>query len=93
MLCIDFQFVDFFRELYEITLDEAWKRLSEDDLCFFTETCLKEYEWEGQFEDSLVAGNYRNLTHYPANALIGYKEKSKGHAVFRQYKVSFFRIR
>ncbi|MBQ2377520.1 MAG: hypothetical protein II297_03855, partial [Clostridia bacterium] len=80
-LCIDFQFVDFFRELYEITLDEAWKKLSEDYLCFFTETCLKEYKWEGQFEDSLVAGNYRNLTHYPANALIGYlTENKKGDA-------------
>lgn len=76
-LCIDFQFVDFFRELYEITLDEAWKKLSEDYLCFFTETCLKEYKWEGQFEDSLVAGNYRNLTHYPANALIGYLAVNK----------------
>ena len=76
-LCIDFQFVDFFRELYEITKDEEWKKLSEDYLFFITETCLKEYKWDGQFEDSLVAGNYRNLSHGAANALIGYLAKNK----------------
>ena len=71
-LCVDFKFVDFFHKLYEITKDEIWHELEIKNYKFITETCLKNYNWEGQFEDVAVSGNYRNLTHFTANNLIAY---------------------
>jgi maltose/maltodextrin transport system substrate-binding protein len=71
-LCVEFRFVDFFQTLYEITKDPAWRAFSEAHYRYISETCLANYNWEGQFEDVAVTGNYRNLTHFAANKLIGY---------------------
>lgn len=62
----------FLRALYERTGDESWKTLA-DGAVKYTEThALKNYEWEGQFEDSVCSVLYSNLTHCNATALIKY---------------------
>ena len=71
-ICIEFRFVDFFRMLYEKTGDGAWHELEVGHYKYISEVCLKTYNWEGQFEDVKVSGNYRNLTHFAANKMIGY---------------------
>ena len=71
-LCLEFRFVEFFGTLYEMSGDEAWRTLSEAHYHYICESCLKDYNWEGQFEDVPVTGNYRNLTHFTANKMIGY---------------------
>ena len=71
-LCVEFRFVEFFRALYDITNEPLWLELSEGHYRYIAEVCLKNYNWEGQFEDVAVTGNYRNLTHFAANKLIGH---------------------
>lgn len=71
-LCLEFKFVEFFRSLYDVTKDEEWLEISTDHYRYITEICLKDYNWEAQFEDIPVTGNYRNLTHFTANNLIDY---------------------
>lgn len=74
-ICITFSFVDFFRELYEMTGDEGWHELETGHYKYISDICLKSYNWEGQFEDVKVSGNYQNLTHFAANRMIGYISK------------------
>jgi hypothetical protein len=71
-ICIEFRFVEFFRTLYEKTGDECWHELEIGHYKYISEVCLKTYNWEGQFEDIQVSGNYQNLTHFAANKMIGY---------------------
>ncbi len=71
-ICIEFRFVEFFRKLYEMTGDECWHELELGHFKYISEVCLKNYSWEGQFEDVKVSGNYQNLTHFAANKMIGY---------------------
>ena len=87
-LCVNFIFVNIFHKLCEVTKDEAWRVFETDYLKFITEVCLETYNWEGQFEDVKVSGNYQNLTHFTANHLIQYiaealpeDEKMKAEAV------------
>ncbi|MBR2466743.1 MAG: hypothetical protein IKB38_07450 [Clostridia bacterium] len=75
-VCVNFKFIDFFHMLYEKTNDEAWHDLEIGCYKYIVETCLKNYNWEGQFEDVAVSGNYQNLTHFTANNLIGYISKN-----------------
>ncbi len=74
-LCINFSIVKFFRMLYEKTGNEAWHRLEVNHYNYITDKCLKEYRWEGQFEDTAVSLPYENLTHFHANNLIDYITK------------------
>ena len=74
-ICVDFKFVNFFRMLYEKTKDEIWHKLEVDHYKYITDKCLKEYKWEGQFEDIPVSLPYENLTHFPPNHLIDYITK------------------
>lgn len=71
-ICVNFKFVTFFHRLYEKTGDVAWKELEEGCYRYISEVCLKTYNWEGQFEDVKVSGNYLNLTHFTANHMIEY---------------------
>ena len=74
-ICIDFKFVNFFRMLYEKTKDSTWHKLEIDHYQYITDKCLKEYKWEGQFEDIPVSLPYENLTHFHADGLIDYISK------------------
>lgn len=71
-ICVNFKFVNFFHQLYQKTGNEAWKKLEVGCYRYISEVCLKTYNWEGQFEDVKTSGNYRNLTHFTANDMIGY---------------------
>ncbi len=71
-LCLEFRFVEFFNSLHQITGEQDWKTLAEDHYQYICKTCLEDYNWEGQFEDIPVTGNYRNLTHFTANKMIAH---------------------
>ena len=71
-VCMDFQFISFFRSLYERTGNEEWKKLEVDHFNYILGTCLKTYNWEGQFEDVKASSNYVNLTHFTAGKIINY---------------------
>lgn len=75
-LCVDFSAVNFFHMLYEKTKDESWHELELAHYKYITDKCLKEYKWEGQFEDVPVSLPYENLTHFQANFLIDYITKN-----------------
>ena len=71
-ICVNFSFVNFFHTLFEKTKDPTWHTLEEGCYRYISEVCLKTYNWEGQFEDIKVSGNYQNLTHFTANHMIDY---------------------
>ncbi len=71
-ICVNFKFVTFFHSLFEKTRDPAWHELEVGCYKYISEVCLKTYNWEGQFEDVKVSGNYQNLTHFTANNMIEY---------------------
>jgi hypothetical protein len=72
-ICVHFSIVNFFHMLYEKTKDEAWRKLETDNYHYIVNKCLKEYKWEGQFEDIPVSvTSYDNLTHFLPNSLIDY---------------------
>ncbi len=62
----------FLRGLYERTGDECWKKLSDNALAYVENNALKTYNWEGQFEDSVLSSNYSNLAHGDCDKLILY---------------------
>ena len=74
-ICIEFRFIEFFRRLYEMTDNETWHTLEVNHYKYISEVCLKTYNWEGQFEDVKVSGNFQNLTHFAPNKMIGYISK------------------
>lgn len=61
--------VPFLRSLYTHTGDKCWKSLADGAVQYVVDTQLASYNWEGQFEDSLLSYDYINLTHYGPNAL------------------------
>lgn len=62
----------FLAKLYERTKDECWKVLADNALAYVENNALKTYDWEGQFEDSVLSSNYSNLAHGDCNKLIMY---------------------
>lgn len=74
-ICIDFKIVNFFHALYEKTKGESWRELEVAHYEYIIDKCLKEYKWEGQFEDVPISVPYQNLTHFPPNNLIDYITK------------------
>lgn len=71
-LCLSFQFVSFFEKLCKVTDNADWQNLSKAHYEYVCDACLKNFNWEGQFEDIPVTGNYHNLTHFAANNMIDY---------------------
>lgn len=71
-ICVNFKFVDFFHKLYAKTKDECWHKLELDNFKYITEKCLKNYLWEGQFEDVPISQPYANLTHFIPDSIIAY---------------------
>ena len=74
-LCLDSHIVNFFHTLYEKTKDKAWHSLELAHYNYIVDKCLKEYKWEGQFEDVAVSLPYENHTHFNPNFLIEYINK------------------
>lgn len=62
----------FIRDLYKRTGDKCWQILADNALAYVENNALKTYNWEGQFEDSVLSANYSNLAHGDCNKLIAY---------------------
>lgn len=70
--CVSFEILDFLKTLYNRTGDEKIPMLVDNYYAFLTKTCLENYNWEGQFEDIKLSGNYMDLTHLEADRMINY---------------------
>ena len=68
--CIEFKIIEFFHALHQKTGDEGWLEPAQAHFNYIVENCLKNYNWEGQFEDIRVSDHYNNLTHFGADAMI-----------------------
>ena len=75
-ICVNFKLVDFFSFLYRQTQDCRWHKLETDCFRYIVGDRLKDYRWEGQFEDVPVSRPYENLTHFHADSLIDYIAKN-----------------
>ncbi len=62
----------FLRELFERTGEDCWRELTDNALAYVENNALKTYNWEGQFEDSVLSLNYSNLAHGDCDKLIMY---------------------
>lgn len=69
--------VDFFSALFRRTGDECWKAIADGAVGYVMRTQLPEYNWEGQFEDSVLSVAYSNLTHFSADNLAVYLAENK----------------
>ncbi|MBR5899796.1 MAG: hypothetical protein IKZ38_00170 [Clostridia bacterium] len=56
--------------MYAVTKDEAYKTLAENGMNYLKNNTLKEFHWEGQFEDAVLSSHYSNMTHFTASFLI-----------------------
>ncbi len=74
--CVHFSVLTFLRGFYERSGDESFHRLEKNYYAYIEKTCLENYNWEGQFEDTALAGYYSNLTHLNADKMIGYIAES-----------------
>ncbi|MBQ4082381.1 MAG: hypothetical protein IJC55_03700, partial [Clostridia bacterium] len=70
--CATFDMIDFLTAFYQRTKQECWNTLQRNYFDYLQKTCLQQYNWEGQFEDIALSGNYRNLTHFCADSMIRY---------------------
>ena len=70
--------VPFLAELYSRTGDGRWHDLCDKAVEYVFTTQLSSYNWEAQFEDSMVSANYLNLTHYAPTALASYLTERRG---------------
>ncbi|MBO7157921.1 MAG: hypothetical protein J6W31_04895 [Clostridia bacterium] len=70
--CLNFSLLSFFHAFHRRTGEECWRTLEENYYRYLVKNCLEQYNWEGQFEDIALSGNYANLTHLTADSMIGY---------------------
>ena len=71
-VCASYQILELLNLVYKKTGEEIWHTLEKN---YYKNLQLKRFEtynWEGQFEDVLLTGNYANLTHIDADNLIKY---------------------
>ncbi len=70
--CSSFGILKFLNQFYIRTKDDCWNKLERNYYEYLVKTCLENYNWEGQFEDIALTGNYLNLTHLQADMMISY---------------------
>jgi hypothetical protein len=64
--------IPFLKSMYNRTGEEIWLDLMKNAHAYRVRSRLESYEWEGQFEDIQLSGNFVNLTHFIAGDLIEY---------------------
>ncbi len=69
-VCVSGQILDFITAFYERTGEKCWNELADGFYRYIEKTCLENYNWEGQFEDIKLSGNYLDLTHLEADRMI-----------------------
>ncbi|MBR5192444.1 MAG: hypothetical protein IKW33_03435 [Clostridia bacterium] len=60
----------FLRKVYTVTNDETYKTLANNGMKYLWNNTVKDFHWEGQFEDSGLSQHYSNMTHFSASAII-----------------------
>ena len=74
-ICLNFAILSFLSAIYERTGDERYRVLKENYYRYIEKNSLEAYNWEGQFEDTVLLGPYQNLTHLNADKMIAYITK------------------
>lgn len=74
--CCTFDILNFLNSYYNRTKDETYKKLENNYLKYIIKTRLETFNWEGQFEDIILSGNFKNLTHFIAGDFIKYFSKN-----------------
>ena len=61
--------IDFMDELFAATGDARFREVADRAFGFYERGPLRDWNWEGQFEDVEPSGKYENLTKHPACSL------------------------
>ena len=70
--CCTFDILGFLSAFYKRTKEEIWHTLEINYFNYIKGSRLETFNWEGQFEDIALTGNYMNLTHFMAGDYISY---------------------
>lgn len=70
--CCTFDILEFLNAFYKRTNEEVWHELENNYYKYISKKTLETFNWEGQFEDIKLSGNYLNLTHFMAGDFIEY---------------------
>lgn len=74
--CCTFAILNFLNAFYKRTKDEVYNTLEKNFFKYIIDTRLETFNWEGQFEDIALSGNFKNLTHFVAGDFIKYIAKN-----------------
>ena len=61
--------IDMSDKLFAVTGDACWRTMGDRAFGFYEAGPLRDWNWEGQFEDVEPTGKYENLTKHPACSL------------------------
>ena len=70
--CGSFDIIKFLNEFYNRTGEECWKNLVKNNFEYIVKSCYENFNWEGQFEDAKLTGEYVNPSHYLAGQFLEY---------------------
>lgn len=70
--CATLDVLHFLSAFYKRTNEECWHTLEKNFFGYLIKTRLETFNWEGQFEDIKLSGNYTNLTHFVARDFVKY---------------------
>ncbi len=70
--CGTFNILAFLSAFYKRTGEECWHELENGYFDYIIKTRYETFNWEGQFEDIQLSGNFINLTHFIAGDFIEY---------------------
>lgn len=70
--CATFDILEFLNAFYKRTGEECWRELEKGYFDYLLKTRHETFNWEGQFEDIQLSGNFVNLTHFVPGNLIEY---------------------
>ncbi|MBR5438844.1 MAG: hypothetical protein IKV61_01305 [Clostridia bacterium] len=71
-LCLPHGIADSIRKLYKVTNNPTYLEVYNKAFKYIETTRLKDYNWEGQFEDTPLTHNYENLSHFAPDAYVNY---------------------
>ena len=74
--CASYAILSFLNSVYKRTGEEIWHILEKNYYKNLQTKRFERYNWEGQFEDILLSGEYENLTHIDADNQIEYMARN-----------------
>ena len=60
----------FLYRVYKLTGDAEYKKLADGGMEYLWKNTVKDFHWEGQFEDAVLSQHYSNMTHFTASVII-----------------------